>query len=176
MTIGNWRFIGFFAGVYATLELLYFAVPDAFLRDFLHSAAIAQPCVWLITQIAPGEGVAAVHGSLRSATATLQIVRGCDGAGVTFLMMAAVAASRPPWMQAAVGLAVAIVLTYALNLVRVALLYFVVSSHPDLFGVMHDYALPAAIVLACGLAFSKWASWSLHPQARAHSGAAASTP
>src|SRR5512134_954118 len=85
-------FLLLFVALYGVLHTLYFWLPDPVLRDVVHYYGIVKPGAAMIGLVSPGEQVSAVQGTLRSPRATLNIVRGCDGAGVAFLLIAAVAA------------------------------------------------------------------------------------
>jgi exosortase family protein XrtM len=163
---GDWRFLLLLSALYGLFEFGYFLVPDPVLREVLHARAIAAPAAAAIEWLSPAEGVSAADGGLVSSTAALRIVRGCDGAGVAFLLVAAVLAF--PAARAthrAAGVAGALALTYVLNEARVVILYFVASRRPDWFTPAHDYVLPASIILLCGLAFSAWVAWNSREEA-----------
>ena len=117
-----------FACIYAALHVLYFATPDRLLREELHYYGIVAPGARLIKLLAPSEQVVAVEGTLQSPHATLNIVRGCDSAGVAFLLIAAVVAFPAGWNRKLVGILGSLILTYVLNELRVVLLYFVVGG------------------------------------------------
>jgi len=104
--------------------------------------------------------VVAGGGKLSSPRATLSIVRGCDGAGVTFLLIAAVLAFSAGWKYKLLGAAGALVLTYALNELRVVGLYFVAAYHSEWFGLLHDYLVPTLLIVACCIFFAAWAGWA----------------
>jgi exosortase family protein XrtM len=161
-------FLVLFVAVYGVLHTLYFWVPDRVLRDVVHYYGIVRPGAEVIRMAAPHEAVEAVQGTLRSPRATLNIVRGCDGAGVAFLLVAAVVAFGATWRQRALGALGAVLLTYLLNQVRIVALYFVAAYRHDWFEVLHNYFIPTFIIVACCIFFAWWAGWA----ARARSPAA----
>jgi exosortase family protein XrtM len=153
-------FLVFFVGVYAVLHSLYFLVPDHVLRDVVHYYGIVKPGAEVIRIAAPQEAVEAVQGTLRSPRATLNIVRGCDGAGVAFLLVAAVIAFGATWRQKLLGALGAVVLTYVLNQTRIVALYFVAAYRHDWFEVLHNYFIPTFIIVACCIFYVWWAGWA----------------
>lgn len=160
-------FLLLFVGAYAVLHALYFWVPDQVLRDVIHYHGIVQPGATLIGLVSPDEQVSAVQGTLRSPRATLNIVRGCDGAGVAFLLIAAVAAFGAGWRQKLAGVLAAIALTYVLNQARIVVLYYVAAYRYGWFDVLHNYFIPTFIIVVACIFFAWWAGWAVRPRASA---------
>src|ERR1700744_3516994 len=90
----NALFLVLFAAIYLALYLGYSAVPQPLLDEGFYHYGIVCPSRVLINWLAPGDRVLGLHNSLTSPTANLAIVRGCDGSGVIFLLMAAIVALR----------------------------------------------------------------------------------
>jgi len=159
--------LAIFVAGYAALHSLYFLIPDAVLRDVFHHHAIVQPAAQVIAWWWPEDGVVGRQGSLQSPLATLEIVRGCDGAGLLFLMCAAVLACPARPRQLLLGLAGAIVLAGSINQGRIVGLYFVAARHPQWFDPLHNYLLPLLTILLCFWAFLAWSGWAARAQPRA---------
>jgi exosortase family protein XrtM len=151
-------FLIVFPAVYGCLHFLYFALPDSLLRDGVHYYAIVLPAATLLNLLVPHEAVSALHGSLQSAKASLDIVRGCDGAGAMFLLVAALIASSADIRHKLLGILYAVVLIYVLNELRVIALYFVVAYRSDWFGPLHNYFVPMLVIAASVLFFLWWTS------------------
>lgn len=151
-------FLLVFLAAYGALHYLYFALPDPLLRDFVHYYAIVLPAAALLNLVAPHEAVSALHGSLQSARASLDIVRGCDGAGAMFLLVAALIASSADMGHKLLGILYAVALIYVLNELRVIALYFVVAYRSDWFGPLHNYFVPMLVIAASVLSFLWWTS------------------
>lgn len=162
-------FLVMFVAAFSVMHALYFAVPDRVLRDAVHFYGIIIPGAAAVKLIAPGEEVVATQGSLRSKTVTLDVVRGCDGAGMAFLLVAAVTAFPAPWRRKATGMAAAVLLSYVLNEARIVALYFVATYREDWFTLLHSYFIPGFLIALCSMFFLWWASWSAatRPQDRA---------
>jgi exosortase family protein XrtM len=157
-------FLLVFAGAYALLHYLYFSVPDPWLRDCAHYYGIVLPAAKLVNFVAPQEAVSAAKGTLESSRASLGIVRGCDGAGVAFLLVAAVVGCPVRLKHKLLGILGGVLLTYALNELRVVSLYFVAAYRPEWFEPLHNYFVPIFLIVATGLFFLSWTAWT---QARA---------
>jgi len=154
----NWSFIVVFASIYCVLYVAYSAIPDAYLREVVYYQGIVRPSQLMIGWIAPNEHVIGIQNQLQSGSAALNIVRGCDGAGIVFLLVAAIIAFRAGWRRTLLGLAGAIALVYILNQLRIVALYFVNSYRHAWFVPMHVYFIPTLMILAGALYFALWAT------------------
>ena len=154
------RFVAVFVALYAVLHALYFAIPDRVLRQVVHYYAIVAASAGLIKLAAPQEPVRALAGTVESPQASLSIVRGCDGAGVAFLLAAAVLAYPARKRRKLLGVAGALALAYLLNQLRVVGLYFVAAYRHDWFDLLPNFLVPTFIIVVCCVAFAWWASGS----------------
>jgi len=159
-------FLLVFCGVYALLHCLYFELPDHLLRDGVHYYGIVLPAARIVNLVAPQEAVSAVHGELLSSKASLSIVRGCDGAGLAFLLVAAVVAFPAPLTRKLPGIAAAVALTYLLNELRLVALYFVAADRHEWFDLLHNYFIPTILILGGCAFFFVWTAWAQEPAAK----------
>jgi exosortase family protein XrtM len=154
----NGLFLLIFAATYVILYLGYSAVPDALLRGYVYPYGIVGPAKTMIDWVAPNDHVTGEHNTLRSATVNLAIVRGCDGAGVIFLLIAAIIAVRVSLKHTLLGIAGAVAVIYVLNQLRIVTLYFVAARWPSWFTPVHIYFIPTLMILVGLLYFAVWAS------------------
>lgn len=157
-----WFVVRFIAG-YVALFLLYGLVSNATLRDTVFFHGLTRPTAAVIDFIAPAEQVRAVANTIVSPRATLEIVRGCEGAGTFFLLGAAVIAFGAPWRRKLGGVLLGFAVVYAINLARIIGLYFIVAYREPWFLVTHTYVAPIAVIAAVA-AFFWW--WALAPDPR----------
>lgn len=118
---------------------------------------MVKVCADLINIIAPLEQVLAQQNHLISAHAKLEIVRGCDGAGVLFLVISAILVFPASLRRKLLGLLFGVSLIYGINLLRIGVLYFVVAYQPDYFSLIHTYLAPTFMVIAACAYFAWWA-------------------
>jgi exosortase family protein XrtM len=154
----QWRFLTLFAAIYCAFYLGYSVVPDEVLRERVYYYGIVCPARAVIHWVAPADLVVGQHNYLRSAGAQLNIVRGCDGAGVIFLLAAAILAFRARWRATLGGLVGAVALIYTLNLTRIVVLYFVNVHLPAWFTPVHVYLIPTFMILVGTVYFALWAA------------------
>ena len=146
-----------FVGIYALLHYAYFKIPDELFREVIYNQGLVAPCTNLIHWIFPDERVSAVENHLVSSRADLEIVRGCDGAGALFLVIAAILTFPATFRRKLIGLGLGILLMYGLNLVRITGLYFLIAYQRDWFPLVHTYLAPTLIILLACLFFAWWA-------------------
>ena len=149
-------FVALFALFFCLLYGIYFLVPDNLLRDVIYHHGICTIGADTINLLAPGENASAVANTIVSQKAILEIVRGCDGAGAMFLLIAAVLAFPARWRHRLLGLVGAIIFAYLVNQLRVVVLYFVTAYEPGWFTPLHTFYLPTLVVLLYCIAFGAW--------------------
>jgi exosortase family protein XrtM len=152
----SWAFLALFAAIYCGLYFGYSAIPDRVLRDEVYFYGLVCPARAVINWIAPAEQVAGTENRLESGAARLNIVRGCDGSGLVFLLVAAVIAYRARFKSTVFGILGAIALVYVLNQMRIIALYFLNSHRPEWFLPMHVYFIPTLMILVSAIYFAIW--------------------
>jgi len=117
---------------------------------------VAAPAGWVLARALPDDRVAVHANEVRSARVQLNILPGCEGTELFFLLIAGIVAFPAPWSARLVGLAIGLPLVFALNVVRVASLYITVRDFPTWFELVHGYIAPTAFVALLGLFFLVW--------------------
>jgi exosortase family protein XrtM len=157
----NGLFVVILAATYFILYAAYSLVPESFLADNVYYYGIVCPSKTLINWISSGEHAMGAGNSLTSSTVNLNIVRGCDGSGVAFLLIAAIVAVRESPRRTLIGIVGALALVYALNQLRIVALYFIASRWLSWFTPMHVYFIPTLIILVATIYY---AAWTAYPQ------------
>jgi exosortase family protein XrtM len=147
--------IGLMLG-YVILYAGYTLVPDALLRNQIYFYTLTAPAAQIIHWLAPVELVRAEQNLLTSARATLEIVRGCDGSGALFLLLAAIAIFPARLRAKLIGAAIGTLIIFTLNLQRIVGLYFIQAYYPQWFLPAHLYAAPTLLIIAVALWFLYW--------------------
>jgi exosortase family protein XrtM len=144
------------AGLYVLLDVLYFLIPNEVLREFVIHYGVVEVSAALINLIDPSAAVQAASGVLTSTRATLEVVRGCDGSGSMFLIVAAVVAFPSSVREKIAGVALGLLLMFLLNQVRIVGLYFVLTRESQWFSPIHLYFAPTLVILVGALFFHEW--------------------
>jgi exosortase family protein XrtM len=153
-----------FMGVYALLDYIYFIIPDDIFIHVIHAHGLVAVCADLINVITPFERVVATTNQLLSAKVELNIVRGCDGAGVFFVLIAAMTIFPAPWQRKLIGIAQGIALIYAVNVLRICALYYIQANLRSWFVLVHIYVAPTFMLLIGCIFFAWWAFNSTRPR------------
>ena len=146
-----------FVACYVLLDYAYFKIPVDVLSNMVYYHGVVNLCADFINFFNPLEQVLAKQNHLLSSKADLEIVRGCDGAGMLFLVMSAILVFQAPVHRKLLGLILGIALVYCLNLVRICLLYFVLSYQPTWFQLIHTYVAPTFMMILGCCYFAWWA-------------------
>ena len=151
------RFVLLFAAYYVAMHVLYLLLPDAWLAERAYYRLITAPAAAVIELLDADSAVRAYANRVVAPSVSLEVVRGCDGAGVLFLTWAAMLAFAAPWRIRAAGMAAAALSVWLMNGARVVALFFVVRVHPDWFTLLHAYLVPLVMIgVVCAL-FVAWA-------------------
>ncbi len=147
-----------FALIYGLCHYAYFQLPNQLLAELIYYQTLTRECAALINAVAPTEAVAAMQNHIVSARADLAIVRGCDGAGGFFLVLAAVLVFPAAMRRKLSGIATVFTGLYILNILRICAIYFISAYQPSWFSLVHVYLAPTLFIMtACGL-FAYWAA------------------
>jgi exosortase family protein XrtM len=148
--------LAIFVAVYASLNLAYFSIPDAWLRNVIYLHALLSPCKHLLELVYGPGGVSIADSALVSQKAYVAVVRGCDGAGLLFLVTAAIACFPSSLKMKLLGGIGAVLLLHVLNVLRIAGLFIVFAEHRTLFDQLHNLIIPTALLLVSGAYFMWW--------------------
>ncbi len=141
---------------YVVFDQAYQALPSGLLHDRLYLCLFGQPTAELISLVRPDEGIVAFSNRIGSPLASLEIVRGCDGSGVLFLVCGAVLAFPATWRMRVIGLCLGAALVYTLNLLRLGGLYFILAYRTAWFQPVHTFVLPTLLVVIVALYYLAW--------------------
>ncbi|MET3108569.1 exosortase family protein XrtM [Oxalobacteraceae bacterium GrIS 2.11] len=155
--LASTRLIGLFILVFVLQYLLYFYVPDEVLINRIYYDLIVLPAMYVINAIFPAEQAFGLANSIHSAKVDLEVVRGCDGSGLLFLLEAAIVVFPAPIKRKLSGAALAIFFVYVLNLLRIVILFYAASFQPMLFQSLHSFYLPTLLIALTGMFFYTWA-------------------
>ncbi|MES2821998.1 MAG: exosortase family protein XrtM [Pseudomonadota bacterium] len=150
-------FLPLFIFIYGLFEFLYFKIPDVFLIDVMYHYGLVLPCAAIINFLHSGEQVMAARNILSANGVSLEVVRGCDGAGTIFLLAAAIISFSASLKDKFFGLLSGITLLVIINLIRIIGLYFVMAYYEPWFVPIHTYFAPSFIIILNCLFFAGWA-------------------
>jgi exosortase family protein XrtM len=151
------RFGALFIALFFAFQAAYYAIPDSVLQEIIHYG-IVDVAAAVINVFSPGDQVNAYGQQLVSSEAALEVIRGCDGSGAAFMLIAAVIAlGAPTWRHLLAGVLGAAALMYVLNQIRIVALYYVLSHWPGRFDDVHEYVAPIILIIISTVCFLAWA-------------------
>jgi exosortase family protein XrtM len=150
-----WR-VAAFAAVFLLLQQSYSAAGGSFFEHLVIDVATVRTAAALIGLFWPGIGVHAAGSRIASEGGSLNVLNGCEGTDVVFLLTSAMLVAPLPWRQRLLGLAVGVPLVFALNQARLLALFHAYRHDPVWFGWLHSTVGPLLLVLVVGLFFAWW--------------------
>ena len=118
--------------------------------------ATVRTAAALIDTLSPELQVRADGPRLRARGGGLNVLNGCEGTDVAFLLLAALVVAPLPWRRRLAGLALGLPLVFALNQLRVLALFYAFRSDRAWFDLLHGAVAPLLLVLAVGVFFIVW--------------------
>ena len=151
------RFVGRFLALFFLLQIAYYGaiVGTSFFHRYL--SGVCRAAGLLLAAL--GETVTA-HGDTLSARFSMSVASGCDGLQPVGILAVAVIAFPGSIARKIAGVAIGAALLLALNVVRVAALYWIGAHAPSLFDVMHVHVWPALLVAAALAVWLSWVVWT----------------
>ncbi len=128
------------------------------LARWVYGPLIAEPAVKLMRLCFPEQHISVIGNYVIGNGSSLEIVRGCDGAGFLFLALAAIVATGGCWQHLMLGFISAAALVYALNEARIVALYVALQCAPSWFNSLHTVVFPGLFVLLGILGYLAWSA------------------
>ena len=148
-----WLTLGIFLSVFAVLQWAWSEARDTWIERLVIHQATVKPATALIQIITPEAHARPVGASINAPGGGLNILNGCEGTEVMFLLIAAFAAVRLGWQQRLIGLSLGLALIFALNQARILVLFYAYRNDRSLFDLLHTTILPAVLIAAVALYF-----------------------
>ncbi len=145
-----------FLALFFGLQLAWSAARGTAVERGLIEGLIVPSAAALVNLLPLGVDAIAAGARLVSAQGSINVLNGCEGTDVLFLLIAAFAVASLPWQRRLLGLLVGAALVYALNLLRIVVLFQAVRLEPSWFGVLHSTVTPLLLTLAVALFFLAW--------------------
>lgn len=148
-----WLSLAIFLGVFAVLQWAWGEARDTWVERLVIHEATVKPAAALVQLITPEANAKPVAASIKAPGGGLNILNGCEGTEVMFLLIAAFSAVRLGWRHKLIGLALGLALVFALNQARILALFYAFRNQRSLFDLLHTTVLPAVLIAAVALYF-----------------------
>lgn len=153
-----------FLAVFTSLQALWMAAGGTAVQQLVIDDATVQVAATWIRLLTPDLSVVAVGPRLSAPGGGINVLKGCEGTDVLFLLVAAFAAADLPWRRRLGGVLLGSALVYLFNQVRVVALFYAYRNDRTLFDLLHGTLGPLLLVVLIGLYFFAWLHW-LGPRA-----------
>ncbi|MBS1994674.1 MAG: exosortase/archaeosortase family protein [Cyanobacteria bacterium SZAS LIN-2] len=152
----GFRRLLFFAVVFAALQLGWQAARGTSVERWVVHDGTVVPAARLINLLTPGQHAIAIRATLHAPGGGINILNGCEGVEALFLLVAAfLAASLRPrtrWL----GIALGSIVVFAINQVRILVLFYAYRADPSWFDCLHATVTPIAVIVLVGSYFYSW--------------------
>ena len=148
-----WLTLAIFVSVFALLQWGWSEARDTWIERLIIHQATVKPAAALVQWITPAAQARPVAASIKAPGGGLNILNGCEGTEVMFLLIAAFSAVRLGWRQRLLGLGLGLILIFVLNQARILALFYAYRNDRRLFDLLHTAVLPAVLIAAVALYF-----------------------
>jgi len=148
-----WRIVLIFVLVFGIEQFGWNAAKGGVVEWAVIHVGTVLPATAAVTLITPGIEARAQGASIKAPGGGLNILNGCDGMEVMFLLVAAFLAIRMDLKARLVGLVLGIGLVFMANQVRILALFYAFRADRALFDVLHTTVLPVVLVSIVALYF-----------------------
>lgn len=130
---------------------------------WLEALVVGDMTVWptevLIGLMTPDIEAQAVGYSIKAPGGGMNIINGCEGLDVLFLLFAAFVVYPAAWYRWVGALATGIVVVWVLNQVRVVVLFYASRHDKELFALLHGTVAPLVLIALVAIFFTAFVSW-----------------
>lgn len=150
-----WR-AAIFIAMFALLQGLYGAAKDTWVERLVIDEVTVKSAAWLIEMFDPETGVQPDGSRLRAPGGGINVINGCEGTDVIFLMMGAMLVAPISMRAKLLGALLGTALVLVLNQVRVIGLFYAYRIDRSLFDMLHGVIAPLLLIMAAAGFFVLW--------------------
>jgi len=148
-----WLTLTIFLGVFGILQWAWGEARDTWIERLVIHQATVKPAAALVQLLTPEAKAKPLAASIKAPGGGLNILNGCEGTEIMFLLIAAFAAVRMDWRRKLIALGLGLGLVFALNQARILALFYAFRNERGLFDILHTTVLPAALIAAIAMYF-----------------------
>ncbi len=145
-----------FIGLFAIMQLGWSNARSTCVERLVIDQITVKPAVWLITRITPEIPVRATGSHLKAPGGGINILNGCDGMEVIFLLAAAMLIAPIPIQWRLTGAVIGSVMVYVCNQGRILALFYSYRNDRPLFDLLHGMITPILMILIAAGFYVIW--------------------
>jgi exosortase/archaeosortase family protein len=150
-----WVMVALFVVVVLALQWGWNQARHTVIERAVIDVATVRTTVAIIHQFSPEMAPEAAGSRIKATGGAMNVLNGCEGTEVLFLLIAALIAYPLSWQWRAIGLAGGVVCVFALNQLRLLALFYSYRFDRSLFDPLHGWVAPL-LLLALALAYVVW--------------------
>jgi exosortase family protein XrtM len=151
-----WRAGLAFVLAFLVLQILWSQAKDTALERLWIDTATVKTAVALIGFVAPELQPTAQGSRIKAPGGGINVLNGCEGTDILFLLAAAFLAFPMPWRRRLAGLGLGLVLVFLLNQARILALFYAYRSDRALFDLLHGIVAPIVLIAFAAAYFYAW--------------------
>jgi exosortase family protein XrtM len=150
-----WRVASFLA-LFMVLQALWEAARGTALeRLWIHDLTV-RTATFFINQLTPAAQAVAQGSRIVSPGGGLNVLFGCEGTDVVFMLAAAFVVFPMPWRWRLWGMGCGLAWVFVLNQLRIAALFYAFRADREWFDLLHNVAAPLLMIALTGGYFQLW--------------------
>ena len=142
--------------IFTALQSLYATAQGTWVERLVIDRLTVGTAARLIEALDPAIGVVADRSRLRAPGSGINVLNGCEGTEVVFLLASAMLVAPMAWRWRLLGMAAGSVVVFALNQIRVVALFYAFRSDRALFETLHGIVAPLVLIALVGGFFVIW--------------------
>lgn len=163
-----WLQIGVFALVFVLLQGAWSFTRGSAMERIAVDKVTVLPAAWLVNQLTPDVRAVAVRTSIRAAGGGINVLNGCEGFEVLFLLVAALLVAPMTWSRKVHGLLAGTLFVWMINQGRILVLFYANRADKELFTLLHGTVAPLVLIVLVTIAFVLYLSIArMSPPAKA---------
>lgn len=156
-----WRSVAFVA-VFMLLQATWEAARGSWIDRLWVRDLTVRSATGLINWLTPDVQAVPEGTRIVAPGGGLNVMFGCEGTDVVFLLTAAFVVFKPRWRARLAGLAAGLLWVFLLNQWRIVALFYSFRADRELFDLVHTTAAPLLMIVLTGLFFHLWLHYSAH--------------
>lgn len=151
-----WLTLLLFLGVFVLLQWVWSEARGTWIERLSVDELTVKPAAWLIDRLTPEVAVQAVGSRLKAPGGGINIINGCEGTEVVFLIVAAMLVAPMAWRWRLLGVVAGSLLVFISNQGRILSLFYAYRADKPLFDLLHGIVAPVLLILVTIIFFVWW--------------------
>jgi exosortase/archaeosortase family protein len=146
----------FFVALYAVMQFGWSSARDTWLERITIDEMTVKPAAWLINHITPEVMVQAAGTRLKAVGGGINILNGCEGLDVVFLLAAALLVAQLDMKWRLLGIGIGSIAMLSCNQLRILVMFYANRFDKAWFELFHGIIAPIALILIAAGFFMFW--------------------